>query len=162
MAGSLRSIGPLVLAVSALTACTLSRPSGVSESRPATSVVAAPVLNARNADSVLSDTEEDLIPNPDLRTWNRLWALRNWIRRYQTNHGALPERIEDFLTPGHGGLDLEHDAWGNAIVYVRTGETFELRAIGKDGRRGTGDDMVATADCLPPRPVHRPAQEPPE
>lgn len=106
----------------------------------------------RPREAVLAHTEEELHPDPRLRSWNRLWALRNWIRRYASGHGALPERLEDFVPPPGNGVDLEHDGWGGRIVYARVAEGYELRSPGPDGRPGTADDMVATADYLPPRP----------
>lgn len=109
------------------------------------------VRAVQRRDSVVIDTEETLIRDPDLRTWNHLWSLRNWIRRYVAERGHLPERLEDFLPPGTG-VDLEHDGWGNPIRYTRSGDTYELRALGRDGQPGTSDDMIATAERLPPRP----------
>lgn len=105
----------------------------------------------RDSDNV--HTEDELFPDPRLRTWNRLWSLRNWIRRFVGANGHLPERLEQFVPPGPGGVDLEHDGWGFDIRYRRiSNEAYELRSAGPDGSYGTMDDMVATADSLPPRP----------
>lgn len=98
------------------------------------------------------DTEEMLIPDPALRTWNRLWSLRNWIRRYVAANGALPTSMRDFVPKGEGGIDPERDGWGNRISYRVTGTGYELRSSGPDGTAGTEDDMIATREHLPARP----------
>lgn len=145
----------LLLATHAASACTHRQGLGpekkAEEQRPVTLPPAEPTTDRPKRDSLLVDTEEMLIPNPELRTWNRLWSLRNWLRRYQQEHGEFPQRMEEFVPPGDG-VDLEHDGWGHAIVYVRTGASYELRAPGPDGKVGTEDDMVATAEQLPPQP----------
>lgn len=101
---------------------------------------------------VSGDTEAELIPNPALRTWNRLWALRNWIRRYEAEHGTLPLSIEQFVPGASGGIDLENDGWGRSMMYRVSGGAYELRSAGPDGAPGTSDDMIATRDKLPERP----------
>lgn len=108
----------------------------------------------RGGDTVLVDTQEQLFPNPEFRTWNRIYALRNLVRFYLEDHGTLPERLSDFVPPGEG-VEVERDGWGYPIVYTLFNGTYELRAPGQDGRPGTPDDMVAGADSMPPMPDHR-------
>jgi hypothetical protein len=97
------------------------------------------------------DSEEMLQPDARVRTWNRLWSLRNWIRRYLAEHGTLPNELHDVL-PRLGGTSFLTDGWGNLILYTRSASSYELRSAGTDRTAGTLDDMIATADSLPPRP----------
>jgi hypothetical protein len=54
----------------------------------------------------------------------------------RVRHGGLPERLED------AGLTPPQDRAGHAATYTRTGDGFELRLPGEDGRVATDDDVV--------------------
>jgi hypothetical protein len=95
------------------------------------------------------EKEEDLTPDPRLRTWQHLYALRHQIRRFAQARERLPVNLEEFVVPG--GIAYELDGWGHKIHYTTSGSGYELRALGPDGRAGTEDDMVATQDTLPTR-----------
>lgn len=106
----------------------------------------------RREGSIHGDSEEMLHPDPGVRTWNRLWALRNWIRRYTNSHGELPTTLHEVLGPEPGPIDLLRDGWGNVILYSLDQGVYELRSAGRDRILRTSDDMFATADYLPPHP----------
>lgn len=61
-------------------------------------------------------------------------------RMRATHH--YPERLSEMLS-GPDALDKRsmHDAWKQPLVYVRTGEDFDLCSIGLDGEYGTDDDI---------------------
>ena len=95
------------------------------------------------------DTDRSLAGNRSAHTWNNLYALRNQARRFVRTRGRLPTGIEEFLVSG--GVEYERDGWGNLIRYTLSGANFELRSAGADGEMGTADDLIATADQMPPR-----------
>lgn len=95
------------------------------------------------------DTEDAVFPDPRERTWIHVDALRTLVRRYVRDHGALTLKLEE-VSSLRRDLPLLWDGWGYAIFFTRSGNEYEIRAAGADGRYCTRDDLVATEDHLPP------------
>jgi hypothetical protein len=98
------------------------------------------------------DTETDIFPEAAERTWIHVDALRTLVRRYQSEQGELPRRLEDVTSLGDG-LPLIWDGWGYRIVYSVVQGEYEIRAAGEDGKYCSSDDMLATEHDLPPYPA---------
>lgn len=80
----------------------------------------------------------------------RLNKLSNSIQEYYAfqEPNALPGDLNDLVSPPGGekgylkNEDLK-DAWGNDIIYNKTGDrAFELRSPGADGNDGSEDDIT--------------------
>ena len=99
------------------------------------------------------DTEMDLFPDPRERTQHRMRFYYRFIREYRRDHGRLPERLEQLLSPA-GSLpsEVNVDAWGHSFLYTPRGEGYEIRSAGPDGNFGTDDDMVTVENSVPPAP----------
>jgi general secretion pathway protein G len=73
---------------------------------------------------------------------DQLRALSTAINDYQTDTGALPEKLEDLMAEGPFYIRvLPKDPWGRGYVYRRDGESFTLKSLGKDGVESE-DDIV--------------------
>lgn len=57
--------------------------------------------------------------------------------------GDLPVRLSELGWRLHEVFDdgVPRDPWGRAWAYTRSGDSFELRSLGPDGRPGGGDDI---------------------
>lgn len=96
------------------------------------------------------DTERMIQPDPAMRTYDHMYALRYELRRFRSQHGRLPDSIEEF-SPHHApGIKINVDGWGSSIRYTVFSESeYEFRAPGPDHILCTPDDMVARNDRLP-------------
>lgn len=100
------------------------------------------------------DTERMIQPDPAMRTYDHLYALRYELRRFQSQHRRLPLDIEEFSPSTAPGIKINIDGWGSSIRYTRNSDSeYELRAPGPDHRLCTPDDMVAKNDSLPDMPL---------
>src|ERR1051325_9027951 len=78
------------------------------------------------------------------------------VEKFRTVNGSLPDArdivsLTDILNPHYMTELVREDGWGKPILYEVTGaSTFRLISDGPDGRRGTPDDIVVTAQ-LPGR-----------
>lgn len=142
----------LVFGIAVSLSCARSPIRQPADSAPTRLPADTPVARVPQHPTPHGDTEEMLIPDPALRTWNRLWSLRRWAQRYVDQHGTLPPRLEDFAPQPSRGVDQKRDGWGQLIRYRLQGTGYELRSPGADMQIGTADDMVATAERLPDRP----------
>lgn len=98
-------------------------------------------------------TERMMVPDPAVRTYNHLYALRVDLRIYRQRHRSLPARMSDFADLQAPGIKYHIDGWGSSIRYTRLGEeSYEMRAPGPDYTLCTADDMVMRNDTLPPEP----------
>lgn len=100
----------------------------------------------------VTDTETMLHPDPAVRTWEHLYALRSMLGRYATSRRHLPASMNDFAPPDPSGLQVEIDGWGNPILYTRVDAGYVLRSRGPDNRFCTLDDVLVVDGRLPPRP----------
>lgn len=69
-----------------------------------------------------------------------LSKLTDGIEWYQRHEGRLPGSLQE-LVPEYV-REVRPDPWGNAYVYSRTSETFEVRSAGPDHVSGTDDDVT--------------------
>ena len=89
-------------------------------------------------------------------TTDGMQKLAEAVEKYRTTNGALPNAgdivtLTDILNPRYMSELVREDGWGKPIFYEVTGPTaFRLTSDGPDGRRGTADDIVITAQ-LPGR-----------
>jgi competence protein ComGC len=76
-------------------------------------------------------------------TYHQLNTVLSGVFSYQTDKGVLPDKLEDLIPAGFlsGEQDLR-DSWGRHLIYQKTGETFILKSLGKDGIESQ-DDLVA-------------------
>jgi len=78
------------------------------------------------------------------------------VEKFRMTNGTLPNArdivgLTDILNPRYMNELVREDGWGKPILYEVTGPgTFRLISDGPDGRRGTPDDIVVTAQ-LPSR-----------
>lgn len=69
-----------------------------------------------------------------------LRRLKDTVEKYQRQNKKLPASLED-LVPRY--IDrIVPDPWGNAYLYTRSSETFEVRSAGPDKVPGTEDDVT--------------------
>lgn len=99
------------------------------------------MANPQAHQCVISDTEDDLWPNPIERQAVRLRTLGSRLQEYVSKAGTLPESI-DVLTSDPKAVDLLRDVWGQPVVYRRIGSRYELRSFGPDRRPDTHDDII--------------------
>jgi len=78
----------------------------------------------------------------DSSTQNRLRSIVTAIRDYELDHGTSPEKLEELIAARflRDTNDLK-DAWGRDFKYQKTGDTFTLKSLGRDGIE-SGDDIV--------------------
>src|SRR5207248_1279381 len=73
------------------------------------------------------------------------------VEKFRMVNGSLPEArdivgLTDILIPRYMSELVREDGWGKPLLYEATGPTaFRLTSDGPDGRRGTPDDIVVTA-----------------
>ena len=72
-----------------------------------------------------------------LELQHRAERLAAAVRRYQTERGRLPERLDEIGAP----VDRK-DPWGSPFDLRPTRDGFELRSAGRDRQLGTEDDAV--------------------
>lgn len=100
------------------------------------------------------DTERMIQPDPAMRTYDHMHALRYELRRFRAQHNRLPNHIEEFSPSTAPGLKINVDGWGSSIRYTRLNDrSYEFRAPGPDHTLCTRDDMVARNDTLPRMPA---------
>lgn len=103
-------------------------------------------------DCVISDTTEDLWPDPADRTRVHLHYLAGQVRDRFQRTGRLPASLEEMFRgdsrtdPGRSRVDAWHREVGFAVL---GGNQFELRSAGPDGAMRTADDIVVTGSALP-------------
>jgi hypothetical protein len=96
------------------------------------------------------DSERMIQPDPAMRTYDHMYALRYELRRFRSRNARLPQDIEEFSPSTAPGIKINIDGWGSSIRYTRiSDQEYELRAPGPDHRLCTPDDMVARNDSLP-------------
>lgn len=78
---------------------------------------------------------------PGERTRTVLTSLQMLVTLYESRTGALPQRLEDLSAAGLRPYLGTDDEWGRPIEFSRSGNDFELRSVGPDGRFGTDDDL---------------------
>lgn len=71
------------------------------------------------------------------RVLSQLNKIDNEITAYRVVHGTFPEDLQSLTQLPD---DCLKDPWENAFHYKKTGESYELRSLGPDGRLGTDDD----------------------
>lgn len=85
-----------------------------------------------------------------LGTWNRSYGvmrdMRAGIAAFQAEYGSLPKELIEICsvvpctnTQKKRGFS---DGWGKPLVYLVSDQSFELRSMGPDRKRGTEDDIV--------------------
>jgi general secretion pathway protein G len=73
--------------------------------------------------------------------------VKSTINQYYTVVGEYPNNMQDLVSPPEGLSPffdkVPQDAWGKDLVYKPSsnGDTFEVMSFGKDGQRGTKDDL---------------------
>ena len=89
-------------------------------------------------------------------TTNAMQKLAEAVERFRTANGSLPDArdivgLTDILNPRYMSELVREDGWGKPILYEVTGPAaFRLISDGPDGKTGTPDDIVITAQ-LPTR-----------
>jgi general secretion pathway protein G len=98
----------------------------------------------------LSGTQSDA--NVGITT-TQISNLKNGIDMYRIRMNVLPDTL-DQLRDGPSDsekkakwtapimTDIPADAWGNAFVYKKNGNAYEIRSAGLDGQVNTDDDIV--------------------
>jgi hypothetical protein len=119
---------------------------------PAAAPVAAPREGiGQDAPNGVVETEETLEPDPLVRSWDRVYVLRRRLLGLVQQRQELPDNLSKLLVP-EDFIPYDRDAWGRAIRYTRGSSTFEIRSAGPDGCYDSGDDIIATAAMISPRP----------
>ena len=73
--------------------------------------------------------------------------VKSTINQYYTVVGEYPNNMQDLTNPPEGLSPffdkVPQDAWGKDLIYKPSpnGENFEVMSLGKDGQRGTKDDL---------------------
>lgn len=105
--------------------------------------------NPMRPECVISDTTEDIWPDPVDRTRVHLNYLVRSVGEHVERTGQLPASLNE-LFPGSSRVEpgrFRLDAWQREVIYtVLGGGRFELRSGGADGRPGTVDDVVVASD----------------
>jgi hypothetical protein len=73
-----------------------------------------------------------------------LQSAQTLVLLYAERTGELPEKLESLDSVGLRPYLGVIDAWGNAFLYTRRGNGFEIRSAGADGANGSADDVVVT------------------
>jgi len=86
-------------------------------------------------------------------TKTQIQNVKTAIGLYRIRMNALPDTLEA-LRDGPSDSEqkarwsepllsqIPNDAWGNAFVYKKTGNNYEIRSAGVDGQFSTEDDIV--------------------
>jgi hypothetical protein len=78
-----------------------------------------------------------------MQTHAAIAEARVAIERYRSEHNLLPDGIEG------NKLVIEHeDAWGTALRYEVTGDTYLIRSAGSDQQFNTGDDITSEGQTV--------------
>ena len=74
------------------------------------------------------------------------------LSRYSDERGRLPDQLDELLRGWIDGADGLDDAWGQPILYARTGDGGVLLvSLGADAREGgVGDDRDVVVRVTPP------------
>lgn len=73
----------------------------------------------------------------------QLNALVSVITYYEAAEGTLPDKLEDLITKGYLSNDRNiKDAWGRTFFYQKSGDSFILKSLGKDGIESQ-DDIIS-------------------
>jgi hypothetical protein len=81
--------------------------------------------------------------NPAARTRSEQLMLADVLYDYQARNGRLPEQLSEVCSLACvPGSDEMNDAWGRPFEYRTAGASYEIRSVGADGVRLTGDDVV--------------------
>lgn len=84
-------------------------------------------------------------------TTDSMEKLAAAVEKFRTVNGSLPNArdivaLTDILNPRYMSELVREDGWGKPILYeVTSPAAFRLISDGPDGRRGTPDDIVVTA-----------------
>jgi hypothetical protein len=84
-------------------------------------------------------------------TTNAMQKLADALEKFRTATGSLPNArdivsLTDILHPRYMNELVREDGWGKPILYEVTGtSTVRFTSEGPDGRPGTADDIVVTA-----------------
>lgn len=77
----------------------------------------------------------------------KISEAKSTINQYYTVVGEYPNSMNDLVNPPEGLSPffdkVPQDAWGKELIYKPSpnGEAFEVMSLGKDGQRGTKDDL---------------------
>ena len=77
----------------------------------------------------------------------KISEVKSTINQYYTVVGEYPNSMNDLVNPPDGLSaffdKVPQDAWGKELIYKSSpnGDTFEVMSLGKDGQRGTKDDL---------------------
>ncbi len=86
-------------------------------------------------------------------TTTQISQVKSGIDLYRIRMNALPDTLEQ-LRDGPSAsenkakwttaimAEIPTDAWGNAFVYKKNGNSYEIRSAGVDGQVNTDDDIV--------------------
>ena len=86
-------------------------------------------------------------------TKTQIGNIKNSIQMYRIRMNSLPDTL-DALRDGPSDAEQKRkwvgaimeeiptDAWDNAFVYKKNGNSFEIRSAGVDGQTNTDDDIV--------------------
>jgi len=73
--------------------------------------------------------------------------VKSTINQYYTVVGDYPDNMQDLVNPPEGLSPffdkVPQDAWGKDLIYKPSsnGDSFDVMSLGKDGQRGTKDDL---------------------
>lgn len=79
----------------------------------------------------------------DHATQVQLRSIMTAIVEYEVDKGTLPEKLEELIANRYlSGESVLKDAWGRDFIYQKSGDSFTLRSLGKDGIESQ-DDIIS-------------------
>jgi hypothetical protein len=149
----LRSSLEFVCAACWLASCATTPPP-VHPANPGVRTLPEPSRYSASHVNVIADTDEMVFTDPVDLTHVRLVRLHWFIRDGESRGGELPPSLDHVLPQAMDAqtrMRMLRDGWGRPFRYRRSGDDFEIRSAGPDGRFGSADDVVATRSALPSR-----------
>jgi hypothetical protein len=146
----LRSVLEFVCAACWLASC--ATPPLVHPTSPGGHTLPAPGRDSASHKGVIADTDEMVFTDPVDLTHVRLVRLHWFIRDGESRTGELPPSLKHVLPQAmdaQSKVQMLRDGWDRPFRYRRSGDDFEIRSAGPDGRFESADDVVATRSTLP-------------